>query len=99
MKRWLDSSWTQEMRVEIDTNLMMVPILGEKEGISEKDIEKLQPLIQNIHGQLEEEKGQGRLPFLTIPFDLSLAPQIKKFVQGTKSWVENFVVLGIGGSA
>jgi glucose-6-phosphate isomerase len=99
MKRWLDSSWTQEMRVEIDTNLMMSPILGEKEGISEEDIEKLQPLIQTIHGQLEEEKGQELFPFLTIPFDSSLAPKIKKFVQGTRLWVENFVVLGIGGSA
>ena len=99
MKRWLDSSWTQEMRVEIDTNLMMLQALGEKEGISEEEIEKLQPAIQTIHGQLEEEKGQEHLPFLTIPFEPSLGPKIKKFVQGTKPWVENFVVLGIGGSA
>jgi len=30
---------------------------------------------------------------------LLLAPKIKTFVQGAKPWVENFVVLGIGGSA
>ncbi len=47
MKRWLDSSWTQEMRVEIDINLMMLPVLGEKEGISEEDIEKLSPCDPN----------------------------------------------------
>jgi glucose-6-phosphate isomerase len=99
MKRWLDSAWTQEMRLEIDANWMMTPVLGEKEGISEEEIEKLQPVIQSIHGKIEEEKGQELLPFLTVPFDLSLVPKIKKFVQGTKPWVENFVVLGIGGSA
>jgi len=99
MKRWQDSSWTQEMRAEIDVNLMMTPVLGEKEGISEEDIEKLLPIIQTIHGQLKEEKDRGNLPFLTIPFDPSLIPNIKKFVQGTKTWVDNFVVLGIGGSA
>lgn len=99
MKRWLDSAWTQEMRLEIDVNLMMSPILGEKEGISEEDLGKLAPQIQIIHGELEEEKNQGGLPFLTLPFDLSLLPIIKKFVQGAKTWAENFVVLGIGGSA
>lgn len=99
MKRWLDSAWTQEMRLEIDVNWMMGPVLGEKEGISEEDLEKLLPLIQTIHEQLEEEKNQGRLPFLTQPFELSQPPNIKKYVQGAKTWAENFVVLGIGGSA
>jgi glucose-6-phosphate isomerase len=99
MKRWLDESWTQEMRLEIDANLMMGPVLGEKEGIAGEEMDKLQPVIHSIHEQLEQEKAQGLLPFLTIPFDLSLAMKIKKFVQGTKPGVENFVVLGIGGSA
>jgi glucose-6-phosphate isomerase len=99
MKRWLDSAWTQEMRLEIDVNLMMRSGLGEKEGISEEDLEKLGPQIQMIHEHLEGEKEQDHLPFLSVPFDLSLASQIKKYVQGTKTWAENFVVLGIGGSA
>jgi glucose-6-phosphate isomerase len=99
MKRWLDSAWTQEMRLEIDFTFMMKPGVGEKEGISEEDLEKLGLQIQTIHKQLEEEKEQGHLPFLSIPFDPLLAAQIKKYVQGTKTWAENFVVLGIGGSA
>jgi glucose-6-phosphate isomerase len=99
MKRWLDSAWTQEMRLEIDVNLMMAPVFGEKEGISEEDLEKLFPTIQAIQEQLEIEKNQNSLPFLTLPFDLSVLPAIKKFVQEAKTWAENFVVLGIGGSA
>lgn len=99
MKRWLDSAWTQEMRLEVDVNLMTSPVLGEKEGISEEDLEKLSPTIQAVHEQLEEEKNQNVLPFLTLPFDLSIWPTIKKCVQEAKTWAENFVVLGIGGSA
>jgi glucose-6-phosphate isomerase len=99
MKRWLDSAWTQEMRLEIDVNLMMSPVLGEKEGISEEDLEKLSPALQAVHEQLEEEKNQGVPPFLTLPFDLSVMLAIKKLVQEAKTWAENFVVLGIGGSA
>jgi glucose-6-phosphate isomerase len=99
MKRWLDSAWTQEMRLEIDVNLMMAPVLGEKEGISEEDLENLSPAVQTIHEQLGEEKNRGTLPFLTLPFDMGLSSPIKKFVQKAKIWAENFVVLGIGGSA
>jgi len=87
------------MGLEIDFSMMLKPGVGEKEGISHEDLEKLGPQIQTIHGQLETEREQGRLPFLTIPFDPTLASQVKKYVQGAKGWAENFVVLGIGGSA
>ena len=99
MKRWLDQTWTQEMKLEIDFNMMMRPVLDEKEGLGEDDIEKLFPLLQGISRELGEEREQGRLPFLTIPFETALAAQIKKYVQKNKTWAENFVVLGIGGSA
>lgn len=99
MKRWLDSAWAQEMGLEVDFKLMMSSDLGEKDGITEEDLEKIDPQIQTIHGQLMAETNQDLLPFLTIPFDSSLIGPIKKYVQQTKTWVENFVVLGIGGSA
>jgi glucose-6-phosphate isomerase len=99
MKRWLDSTWSQEMRLEVDYSLMMKAGVGDKEGLSQEDLEKLGPQIQMIHRQLEAEREQNRLPFLTIPFDPALTSQIKKYVQKAKGWAENFVVLGIGGSA
>jgi glucose-6-phosphate isomerase len=99
MKRWLDPAWTQEMKLEIDFNMMMRPLPDEREGLEEEDIEKLMPLLQAIGSQLGEEREQGRVPFLTIPFETSLPSQIKKYVQKNKTWAENFVVLGIGGSA
>jgi glucose-6-phosphate isomerase len=99
MKRWLDSSWVQEMRIKIDANWMMSSAMGEKEGINQEELEKLQPLIQTLHDQIKEEKEQDLLPFLDLPFDASAGVKIKKYLQGVKPWVENFVVLGIGGSA
>jgi len=99
MKRWMDPNWVQEMRLALDVNFMMSPLLGEKEGIAEEEIENLIPALQAIRQEIQEKKDQGQLPFLTLPYDSSLAPRIKSFVQGNKNWIENFVVLGIGGSA
>jgi glucose-6-phosphate isomerase len=99
MKRWLDPVWTQEMKLEIDFNLMMSTFLGGKEGITEEEVETVFPSLKTIYRETQEMKDQDQLPFLTLPFDETLVPQIKKFVQGVKSWAENFVVLGIGGSA
>jgi glucose-6-phosphate isomerase len=99
MKRWIDPSWTQDMKVEININMMMRPLLDEKEGLEEEDIEKLVPALLAIHEQINREKEEGRLLFLTLPSETSQTVPIKKYVQHAKSWAENFVVLGIGGSA
>ncbi len=99
MKRWMDTAWSQEMRLKLDVHLMMASVIGDKEGILEEEIDQLAPVLQTLHQQIQEEKEQGGLPFLTLPFDTSLTGRIKKYLQGVKPWVENFVVLGIGGSA
>ena len=101
MKRWLDSAWTQEMRLEIDVNLMMSSgSWGRRKELPKKTLKSWFPRSRPIQEQLEEEKNQGQSSFsdpalLICPF----AARIKKYVQETKTWAENFVVLGIGGSA
>ncbi len=99
MKRWQDPSWVEEMKLELDFNLMMAPPLDPGSGIVDQDIQDLVPLFREIHQGLSNQRTAGQLPFLTIPFHPSLVQEIKKYARQVKGWVENFVVLGIGGSA
>lgn len=99
MKRWSDPSWKQEMRIKIDFNLMMSARLGESIGLDDEDLERLRPPLQEVHEWIEEERSQNRLPFLTLPFENSTAVRVKAYRKQIKPWAENFVVLGIGGSA
>ena len=99
MKRWEDPSWVEEMRLELDFNLMMAPPLDPGSGILDEEIQALVPLFREIHQDLSKKRHEDRLPFLTIPFHPSLVQEIRKYTRQVKGWVENFVVLGIGGSA
>jgi glucose-6-phosphate isomerase len=99
MKRWSDPSWKQEMRIKIDFNLMMAQQIGKTFGVQDEDIDRLQPAIEEIHRWIEEEREMGRLPFMTLPFDGTTAARVKAYRKQIKPWAENFVVLGIGGSA
>ena len=99
MKRWQDPSWVEEMRLELDFNLMMAPPLDPGAGIIEEEIKALIPRFQEIHQDLSKKRIEDQLPFLTIPFHPSLVQEIRKYTRQVKGWVENFVVLGIGGSA
>ncbi|MCU0578265.1 MAG: glucose-6-phosphate isomerase [Desulfobacterota bacterium] len=99
MKRWQDPSWAEEMKLELDANLMMAPPLAPGAGISSADLDRLSPRLTAIQQKLESDREAGRLPFLTVPYQPGLVQEIKKYVRGVKGWVENFVVLGSGGSA
>jgi glucose-6-phosphate isomerase len=99
MKRWEDPIWVEEMRLELDYNLMMAPPLDPRSGIVEEEIRALAPRFREIHQDLSKKRSEDQLPFLTIPFHPSLAQEIRKYSRQVKGWVENFVVLGIGGSA
>ncbi|MBI5584833.1 MAG: glucose-6-phosphate isomerase [Deltaproteobacteria bacterium] len=99
MKRWQDPSWVEEMRLGLDMNLMMSPPLAPEAGIAAGELDRLTPRMTEILQELEIDRDEGRLPFLTIPAHPTLVQEIKKYVRGVKGWVENFVVLGIGGSS
>ena len=99
MKRWQDPGWVEEMKLELDFNLMMAPPLDPGAGIREEEIKALIPRVREIHQDLYKKRAEAQLPFLTIPFHPSLVQEIKKYTRQVKGWVENFVVLGIGGSA
>ena len=63
MKRWQDPSWVEEMRLELDFNLMMAPPLDPGSGIIEEEIKALVPRFREIHQDLS--KKEPRTNFLS----------------------------------
>ena len=74
-------------------------IIGPEHGITRsqlKDLaEKTTPLIQQINRQ----RQAGQIPYRDLPFNTEIPQQVKQMAAELKDGCENFVVLGIGGSA
>jgi len=70
-----------------------------KEGIETKELKNLEKKFIRLKKKLSQKKEY--LAFATLPSNLAQAKEIKKFAQKIKksSRFDNFVVIGIGGSA
>lgn len=86
------------MTVLFDYNCAMADVVGAAHGISIKEIEALKPQAEQIHADLTRRRKNGELGFFDLPYDELLVETIKAYASSLKSY-ENFVVLGIGGSA
>ncbi|MFA5422540.1 MAG: glucose-6-phosphate isomerase [Phycisphaerae bacterium] len=74
-------------------------IIGPEHGITQEQLnqitEKTDPLIKKIN----EQRKQGKTPYRDLPYNESIAKAVKNTAAKIKNRCENFVVLGIGGSA
>lgn len=81
--------------IEINFTNMMEDTLGDK-GISREDIDALRLEIERVHESLIKRKWSD-LAFIDLPsFDTS---EIKKIAEWVRSDTDDFLLLGIGGSA
>jgi glucose-6-phosphate isomerase len=68
-------------------------------GITSEELEALAPKIVDAHKAIQAMKKEGRLGFMELPYKTELAKQIKAAAKKMTPKFENFVVIGIGGSA
>lgn len=81
--------------IEINFTNMMEDTLGDK-GISREEIDALRPEIERVHESLIKRKWSD-LAFIDLPsYDTS---EIKKIAEWVRSDTDDFLLLGIGGSA
>ena len=90
---------TKNQRITFDFNNMMAEAIGEEHGITESMIEDLSEEISRVDQELKQKREEGKLPFFDLPYQDELLKEIHDFVTQLKSRFDNFVVLGIGGSA
>jgi glucose-6-phosphate isomerase len=76
---------------------IMADVIGPEDGISKQQLnalaEKTTPLIE----QLNQQRSQT--PYRDLPHNQDIPAKVKDVVEKTKGRCDNFVVLGIGGSA
>ncbi len=73
-------------------------VLGTEHGITEEQFEQLAKKTEPLIKQLNADRKAGKIRYRDLPYQDKTIEQVKK-VAGQFDWCENFVVLGIGGSA
>jgi len=96
-KRYEDIAWMKSMRVSFDYSNMMVDSLGKEHGVSEEEINSFD--VKKIHNELLEKRNDGLLPFYDLPYKTEEAKEIISLANTIRSEFDNFVGIGIGGSA
>ena len=82
-------------KIEFDFNNAIVTRIGKENGINVKEIESLMPHLKDAVKKLKERKWG----FVHLPYNNDLVSKINSLSENIIKKFDNFVVLGIGGSA
>ncbi len=99
MERWRDSHWVEKMTLRLDFSFMISDFVGGKRGISPAEIDELVPRVLEIASNIEANRKAGELGFYQLPYDLVAADKVLQMAGLFQEKCDDFVVLGIGGSA
>ena len=97
MERYQDESWRRSMRVRVDYNNMMSDQLG-KRGLYRREIETMQQQIDTSIANMRLKRPIMR--WRELPYNQDdVVKSILETAAGIREQFDDFVVLGIGGSA
>lgn len=86
--------------IKYDYNNMMSNYIGEKEGITDKDISSIKQEINAAYQSVQDGRGIGMMGWTELPYNQDeVVEDIINTARDIKKNFDNFVVLGIGGSA
>jgi glucose-6-phosphate isomerase len=83
----------------IDYAHMMADAIGTENGISAEDLKNSADRACAAVSSVRAAAEGGRMGFCKLPFDRSLVREVGSVADRLAAEVDNFVVLGIGGSA
>lgn len=99
MKRYANDDWKKSMRLSFDFNNMMSEFIGE-EGIQWEQIKALEPRLKEAAQTMEDKREAGEMEWRELPYNQDdIVKDIIATAADIKEKFDNFVVLGIGGSA
>lgn len=87
------------MSLTLDFTNLLSSAVGADHGLSEAAIDNQAGRTRRIHAELQARRDSGELGFYDLPGDTRAAAEIRAAAQRVRDHFENFVVLGIGGSA
>lgn len=80
-----------------DFKNMMTDQIGPVHGMGEEECARAFPLLDDAYRTFRESRNKGNLAFLDLPYQST--EKIKALAKKVQGRFENFVLLGIGGSA
>lgn len=88
----------QTKKIVLDFNNMMKERIG-NQGIDASNIKALNKKIKEAVKNIKQKREDGQLGFMYLPYDMKTKDEVKKVADLIRDKFENFIVLGIGGSA
>ena len=89
--------YCEKMRVRIDCGNMLAEAVG-KHGITAEEISEMLPRAEGAFAGVEKKRGEMRWRLLPET-QLEILPAVEEAAEFVRSKADNFVILGIGGSA
>ena len=89
--------YCEKMRVRIDCGNMLAEAVG-KHGITAEEISEMLPRAEGAFAGVEKKRGEMRWRLLPET-QLEILPAVEEAAKFVRSKADNFVILGIGGSA
>jgi glucose-6-phosphate isomerase len=91
--------WRDRMRVRFDFNNAMADAVGPEHGVSEEEVNALAGRVRQSHDTLRRRRAAGDLSWMELPYATDVVRDVLGYVDSVAGRFDNFVVLGIGGSA
>jgi glucose-6-phosphate isomerase len=85
--------------LSVDFSHCLTDAIGMERGVMEQELSGLQSRLQEAHVAVERLGTTGKAGFIDLPRQTAEAKQILRWARKMRTFYENLVVLGIGGSA
>lgn len=90
----------QELRIKFDYNNMMSKYIGKKQGFTRKEILANKQIAEDAFDTVMKNRGTGMMGWTELPYNQKeVVKDIIATANVLRKKFDNFVVLGIGGSA
>ncbi|MBN1919181.1 MAG: glucose-6-phosphate isomerase [Verrucomicrobia bacterium] len=87
------------MKLTINTDAMRADTIGPEHGLTREDLDAIQPKAQAAFDAVARLRAGTDVAFFRLPYDTETVKRIKRAARAITERCDNFVVLGIGGSA
>ena len=95
-----NGEWKKSMALTLDYNNMMAEYVGKEQGFTEKDFTDGKKICSFAFKNVMENRGKGMMGWTELPYNQKeIVADIIATAKDIKKKFDNFVVLGIGGSA
>ncbi|MHC5059615.1 MAG: glucose-6-phosphate isomerase [Planctomycetota bacterium] len=88
-----------DSKIQLYYKNVMAEVIGAEHGITDAQFAELKARTEPVIGKLNQQRAAGETAYRDLPYNKKYAGDVKRLAGELEGACENFVVLGIGGSA